>query len=94
MSNAAFFLWLMVDQLIPTGLMFKLLRVEETFPRRVAVSGMLLPGASVEIMLCGGSRVYKDQKSGLSNTFRFSAHSDSGLPFTFHCPQPAAETSR
>lgn len=38
--NASFFFWLMVDQLIPTGLMFKLLRVEETFPQRVAISGM------------------------------------------------------
>ena len=62
MSNAAFFLWLMVDQLIPTGLMFKLLRVEETFPRRVALSGMLLPGSSIEVMLCGGSRIYKGPK--------------------------------
>lgn len=39
MSNAALFLWLMGDQLIPTGLVFKL-RVEETFPQRVVLSRM------------------------------------------------------
>lgn len=44
-SNAALFLWLMGDQLIPTGLVFKL-RVEETFPQRVVLSRMWLPGSS------------------------------------------------
>ena len=71
-SNAALFLWLMVDQLIPTWLVFKLLRVEETFPQRVALSRMWLPASNTEIILCGGFRIYKDRKSGLSNAFRFS----------------------
>ena len=84
----------MVDQLIPTGLVFKLLRVEETFLQRVALSRMWSPGSSTEIILCGGSRIYKDQKSGLSNAFRLSGPCFSGLPYAFHCSWPTTETFR
>lgn len=40
MSKAAFFHRTMVDQPIPTELMFKLFRIEESFPQSEAISGI------------------------------------------------------
>lgn len=54
------FLRLMVDQLIPRELRFKLLRVEENFPQREAASGRPLLEFSLEIILCGTSKILKD----------------------------------
>lgn len=54
MSKAAFFRRTVVDQLIPTEFLFKLFRIEESFPQREALSGAPLLGSSLEIVLCGG----------------------------------------
>lgn len=51
MSNAAFFLRWMVDPLRPPELMFKVLRIEETFPQRQAIRFL---ASRLEIILRDG----------------------------------------